>query len=150
MLAWIWCAHFCVKNYFILAFVQNFNYFDSSPLEFVEWRFLQSRLYSHFYGSMSQVLHPICPKISKFWNVGQVKFHIQAVLYQIVPHSRRSMLFSCTRTHLSTIPIKPVFDIFKSFLVFIWLNFEYWIVVVNRLIWDNFIRSHGKPKSSFP
>ena len=29
---------------------------------------------------------------------------------------------TCTRTHLSTIPIKPVFDIFKSFSVFIILS----------------------------
>ena len=52
----------------MLAFVQNFIYFDSQPLETAEWIFLYiyRRLYSHLYGPMSQVLHPTCPKISNF------------------------------------------------------------------------------------
>ena len=38
----------------------------------------------------------------------------------------RYIFFTCTRTHLSAI---PVFDIFKIFPVFSrpWMNFEYWI-----------------------
>ena len=75
---------------------------------------------------MSRVLHPTCPKISNFWNVGRVKYHIQAVKYQIVPHSRRSIyiFFYFYETRLSAL---PVFDVFKSFPVFSWLNFRYWI-----------------------
>ena len=37
------------------------------------------------------------------------------------------ILFTCTRTRLSTILIKPVFWFFKSFPCLLWLNFEYWI-----------------------
>ena len=38
MLAWIWCAHFCAKIYFILTFLQNLNHFDCQLLEILEWR----------------------------------------------------------------------------------------------------------------
>ena len=88
------CSFF-VKPYFILAFAQNFNHFDSQPLETVKRRFLYiyRRLYSHLCGPMSQVVHLTCPKISNFRNVGRVKSHIQAVWYQIVPYSRRSIYF---------------------------------------------------------
>ena len=43
----------------ILAFVQNFNNFDSQLLETVEWIFLYiyRGLYSHLYGSKSYILH---------------------------------------------------------------------------------------------
>ena len=125
----IWWAHFCVKIFFILGFVQNFNHFHSQPLETIERRslYIYRRLYSHLYGPMSQVLHPTCRKISNFWNVGRVKSHIQAARYQIVPHSRRSIYF------FSLYKNPPVchtcfwyLQIFSR--VFPWLNFECWII----------------------
>ena len=68
------------------------------------------RLDSHLYGPMSQVLHSTCPKVSNFQNVGRVKSYIQAVRYQIVPHSKWLIyFFTCTRTHLSAIPAELVF-----------------------------------------
>ena len=42
---------------------------------------------------MSLVLHPTCPKISNFRNVGRVKSYIQAVRYQSVPYSGRLIYF---------------------------------------------------------
>ena len=84
---------------------------------------------SHLHGSMSQDLHPTCPKISDVRNVGQVKSHIKAVRYQIVPHSRRSIYFF----HLYENP--PVRHTYwtcfmissNPFSHLLWLNFEYWI-----------------------
>ena len=71
--------------------------------------YIYRRLYGHLHGPISQVLHRTCLKISNFRNVGQVKSHIQALPYQIVPLSSRYIFSTCTRTHLSTIPIKLVF-----------------------------------------
>ena len=95
MLAATWWTNFCVKVYFTLAFVENINHFDSQFSETVERRFLYiyRHLYSHLYEPMSQVLHPTYPNITNFRNVGRVKSHIQAVRYQIVPHSRQSTYF---------------------------------------------------------
>ena len=111
-----------------MAFVQNFNHFDSQPLETVERRFLYiyRRLYSHLYGPMSQVLHLTRSKISKIRNVGRVKSHIRAVRYQIVPHSRPSIYF------FSLYENPPVCHICFwhrqiCSRIFPWLNFEYWI-----------------------
>ena len=118
MLAKTWWAHFCVKVYFTLVFVENINHFDSQFLETFERRFLyiSRHLYSYLYEPMSQVLHPTYPNISNFRNVRRVKSHVQAVRYQIVPHSKQSIyFFVCLWTHLSAI---PVFDIFKPFPVF--------------------------------
>ena len=55
-----------------IGFCTNFG---SQPLETVECRFMYiyTRLYSHLYGPMSQVLHNTCPKFSNFRNVGRVK-----------------------------------------------------------------------------
>ena len=124
----IWWAHFCVKISFILAFVQNFNHFHSQPLETIERRslYIYRRLYSHLYGPMSQVLHPTCPKISNFRNVGRLKSHIQAARYQIVPHSRPSIYFCSLCENPPS--AMPVFDIFRSSRVFPWLNSECWII----------------------
>ena len=89
---------------------------------------LQASIQS-FIWAVSQVLHPTCPNISNFRNVGQVKSNIQAVRYQILPLSRRSIyFFTYTRTRLSAIPIKPVFFISSNlFPCLLWLNFEYWL-----------------------
>ena len=38
----------------------------------------------------------------------------------------RYIFFTCTRSRLSSI-LNLIFDIFKSFSLFIWLNFEYWL-----------------------
>ena len=46
-----------------------------------------------FTSYLSQVLHPTCSKISNFRNIGQVKSHIRAARYQIVPLSRLSIYF---------------------------------------------------------
>ena len=84
---------------------------------------------SCFYGSMSQDLHPNCPKMSVIQNVGWVKSHIKAVRYQIVPHYRRSIYF----LHLYENP--PVRHTYwtcfmissNPFSHLLWLNFKYWI-----------------------
>ena len=77
---------------------------------------------------MLQVLHPTCPKISNFRNVGIVKSHIQNVSYQIIPHSRQLIyLLHLYENPPACIPAKPVFWYLQFFPVYIWLNFEYWI-----------------------
>ena len=68
---------------------------------------------------MSQVLHPTCPKTSNFRNVGQMKSNIQAVRYQILPNSRRSIFYIW------------YLQIFSR--VFPWLNFE--SCIKYRLCW---------------
>ena len=104
----------------MLAFVQIFNHCDSQPLETLEW-WLFLKTYVHLQASMSQVLHLSCPKISNFGTDGQLKSHIQADQYQIVPHSRQSK-----PTYLLYL-LNLFFYIFKSFSVLLWVNFEHWI-----------------------
>ena len=77
---------------------------------------------SHFYGPMSQVPYSTCPKISNFRNIGRVKSHFQAVRYQIVPHSRRSIYIFLLR-----VPTCLPYLFLISSNLFPWLNFEYWI-----------------------
>ena len=55
--------------------------------------YIYRRLDSHLCGPMSQFLHSTCPKVSNFQNIEKVKSHIQAVLHQIVPHSRWLLYF---------------------------------------------------------
>ena len=98
----------------MLAFVQVFNHCDSQPLKTLEW-WLFLKTYVHLQASTSQVLHLSCPKISNFGTDGQLKSHIQTDQYQTVPHSRQSNLLNL------------FFNIFKSFSVFLWLNFEHCI-----------------------
>ena len=104
----------------MLAFVQVFNHCDSQPLKTLEW-WLFLKTYVHLQASTSQVLHLSCPKISNFGTDGQLKSHIQADQYQTVPHSRQSK-----PTYLSYL-LNLFFNIFKSFSVFLWLNFEHCI-----------------------
>ena len=111
-------CHFCSNIYFILAFVQNFNHFDSQPLQTLEWIFVAKDFctFAGIYVGPCRMSYILLPKISNFRNVGQVKSHIQAVRYQTVPSSKRSIyFFPCTRIHLSTIPIKAVFLYFQIF-----------------------------------
>ena len=42
----------------------------------------------------------------------------------------RYIFFTCTRTHLSTIPIKPFLISSNLFPCLLWLNFEYWLCIV--------------------
>ena len=67
-------------------------------------------IHSHLNGPTSGRSHILLVQKSR-----RMKSYIQAIQYQIATHSRRSIFFTCTITHLSAI---PVFDIFKSFPVF--------------------------------
>ena len=120
--------HFCSNIYFILAFVQNFNHFDSQPLQTLEW--IDSKDFCTFAGiyvGPCRMSYILLPKISNFRNVGQVKSHIQAARYQTVPSFRRSIYFFLARE--STCPpylLNLCFDIFKSFPMFIVI--EFWVL----------------------
>ena len=116
MLTSIWCAVW-------LAFVQNFNHFDSQPLENLEWRLLlkitallqasiQPFIWARVAGPTSylsenfefprcwtsEVQHPSCPPFSHY-------------------PDGRYIFFTCTRTRLSAITIKPVFWYLQIFFL---------------------------------
>ena len=126
MLAYIWCAHFCVKLYFILAFVQKFNHFDSQPLETVERRFLHIYrcLYSHLYGPMLHVLHLTCPKISNF--------RTSEASHPSCPISNCSTfqtfdIYFCSLYENPTVRHTCFWYLQIFSHVFPWPNFKYWI-----------------------
>ena len=82
---------------------------------------------------MSQILHPTCPTISNFRNVGQMKSKIQAVQYQIVPLSNCptiktvDIFFSLVREPTCPLYLSCVLISSNLFPCLLWLNFEYWI-----------------------
>ena len=125
--------HFCSNIYFILAFVQNFNHFDSQPLQTLEWIFVSKDFctFAGIYVGPCRMSYILLPKISNFRNVGQVKSHIQAARYQTVPSFRRSIYFFLARE--STCPPYLLnlclyhHTCINLFPCLLWLNSEYWI-----------------------
>ena len=127
MLTSIWCAIW-------LAFVQNFNHFDSQPLENVEWRLflkisvlLQASIQPFVCDCVagttsylsenfelpkcwaSEVQHPSCP-ISNFPTIQTVDIFFSLVREPACPPYLLNLFF----------------DIFKSFPLFIVI--EFWVL----------------------
>ena len=134
MLAKSWCAHFCAKIYFIIAFIRNVNHLDSQLLETLEWR-LFLKISVHLQASIqpftwardagptpylseyfelpkcwtSEVPLPSCP-ISNFPTIQTVDIFFAHVREPVCPPYLLNLFF----------------DIFKSFPLFI--TIEFWVL----------------------
>ena len=122
MLAWIWCAHFCAKIYFILAFVQNFRFGFSTFRN--SWMKIISKDLCTFTSVYIAIYTGPCRKsyillVRKFWtseifDKWSPTSKLSDIKLSHIPDGQYNF-FTCTRTHLSTIPIKPIFLFFQIF-----------------------------------
>ena len=130
MLAYSWCADFCAKSYFILAFVKSFNHFDSQPLETLERRmflkisvYLQASIEPFTWTFVAAPASYLCENVElpKYWK-NEVP-HPSSPISNCPTIQTVDIFFQLVRE-----PVCPpyllnlFFDIFKSFIVFIILS----------------------------
>ena len=122
-------CHFCSNIYFILAFVQNFNHFDSQPLQTLEWIFVAKDFctFAGIYVGPCYMSYILFRKFrtSEMLDKWNPTSKLSGIKLCQVPDGQ--YIFSLARE--STCPpylLKLCFYIFKSFPMFIMI--EFWVL----------------------